>query len=333
MNAEEVAIHCMISVIVIAIGFLHILIWKYLNSKSTGRQTFTDEMAKDGLIILYPTILFNWLTWIKFGDNYNYYVAMFIVKISQFSQIMAVGQGIIFHITRYLSVFHFEFINSVNEKTLKKITRSLILALSIICCLTEDRSKTLKMLNLINSTIDEGMYSFKPVTSVIVRLTGIAVLGIVQIRIVLYRRKHPIGNNEKENFNPKFVAFVCFLSIVHVAAVAISSYIAFVEKKIIAELTRIYIICFDFLIFTVIIIYSNENMLAYILNSAKKTHLMIVSVNNFEMRHVTNASIVGIAPKMSQSKIEGSNSVVQIESPVHVQENVPQILIVTPAPE
>ena len=275
MNTEEVAIHCMISVIVIAIGFLHILIWKYLNSKSTGRQTFTDEMARDGLIILYPTILINWLTWIKFGNNYNCYVALFLVKISQFSQILAVGQGIIFHISRYLSVFHFEFINSMNEKTMKTITRFLILALSFICCLIEDRSKTLKMLNLIHSTINEEMYSFKPVTSVIVRLTGVAVLGFVQIRIVLYRRKYPISNNEKENFNPKFVAFVCFLSIVHITAVAISSYVAFVKMKIIAELTRIYIICFDFLIVTVILIYSNENMSAFILNSTKKTYSII----------------------------------------------------------
>ena len=170
------------------------------------------------------------------------------------------------------------------------------------------------------------------VTSIIVRLTGIAVLGFVQIKIMLYRRKHPISNDEKENFNPKFVAFVCFLSIVHVSAVAISSYVAFVKMKTIAELTRIYIICFDFLIVTVILIYSNENMSAFILNSIKNTYSMIIPLNNFEMRQVINTRPVAIAPEIP--RFEYSNPVIQIDSPSHIQENiVPQILIVAPAPE
>ena len=328
MNTEEVAIHSMISVIVMVEGFLLIQVWKYLNRKSTGHQTFLDEMNKDGILVFYPTIIINWLTWIKFGNNYNYYLAMSLVKISQFSQMMAVVQGIIFHITRYLYVFHFEFINSINEKTLKMITRSLITALPMICCLTEDRSRTLKMLNLIHSTIDDEMYSFTPVGSVIIRLTGIAILSFVQVRIVLYRRKHPISNDQKEDFNPKFVAFVCFLTIVHLTGVAMSLH---VKMKIIAEIARIYIIYFDFLIVTVLLIYSNENMFAFTLNPIKKAYVLIFSLQTFGIRHATNRSTVAIDPEIIQS--ECPNPVNEIESTSIVQENVPQIIIVAPTSE
>ena len=72
-------------------------------------------------------------------------------------------------------------------------------------------------------------------------------------------------------------------------------------------------------------------MSAFILNSIKKSFSEITSHNNLGLRQVINTSTVAIAPEIPQ--FEYSNPVIQIESPSHVQENIPQILIVAPAPE
>ena len=71
-------------------------------------------------------------------------------------------------------------------------------------------------------------------------------------------------------------------------------------------------------------------MSAFILNSIKKTYSIIIPLNDFEIRQVTNRSTVAI-PEIPQ--VEFSNPVFQIESPPHIQENIPQILIVAPAPD
>ena len=326
MNLEEAALHSLIFIILLVIGTLVIQVWRYLDSKSTGNQTFLDEVAKDGILVFYLTIVINWLTWIKIGDNYNYYVAVVLVKISQCSQVLTMGQAVIFNVVRYQYIFHFDYINSVNEKKFKIITQTLSTTIAVICGFIEDRSKTYKMLNLIHSSVDDKMYHFTPITSGIFRLILIAIIVCIQIRIVVYKQKAPSGDKEKEDFNPRFVAAAFLFVIIHASVLTVSF---FVKMRIIGELTRLGIAYFDFVVVIVILLYGNKNMSVFVKRTFSKTSSRIAPIHNNEIGHVINMSTI-VVPNVLQFKNESHPSI-RREIPLQSDENIPQISIISPS--
>ena len=326
MNIEEAALHSLIFIILLVIGTLVIQVWRYLDSKSTGNQTFLDEVAKDGILVFYLTIVINWLTWIKIGDNYNYYVAVVLVKISQCSQVLTMGQAVIFNVVRYQYIFHFDYINSVNEKKFKIITQTLSTTIAVICGFIEDRSKTYKMLNLIHSSIDDEMYYFIPITSGIFRLISFAIIVCIQIRIVVFKRKVPSGDEENQDINPKFVVAAFLFAIIHVSVLTVSF---FVKMKIIGELTRLVIVYFDFIVVLVILLYGNKNMSVFVKRTFRMTSSRIAPIHNNEIGHVINMSAI-VVPNVLQFKNE-PKSYMRREIHLQSEENIPHISIISPS--
>ena len=326
MNLEEAALHSLIFIILLVIGTLVIQVWRYLDSKSTGHQTLLDEVAKDGILVFYLTIVINWLSWIKIGDNYNYYIALVLVKISQCSQVLTMGQAVIFNVVRYQYVFHFEHINSVDEKKYRIISQTLSTTVAVICGFIEDRSKTYKMLNLIHSSIDDEMYHFTPITSVIFRLITIAIIVFLQIRIVVYKRKLPSGDEENQDINPKYIAPACLFAIIHVSVLTVSF---FVKMKINGELTRLATVYFDFVVIIVILLYGNKNMSLFVKRTFRKNSSRIAPIHDNEIGHVVNMSTI-VVPNVLQF-INEPNSSIRRGIPLQPKENIPQISIINPS--
>ena len=81
MKLEEFIIHISFFIILIVIITILVQVWIYLNNKALGMQTILDELAKDGMIFLGPTLIINWLTWINFDLKFNYELAIIYAKL------------------------------------------------------------------------------------------------------------------------------------------------------------------------------------------------------------------------------------------------------------
>ena len=156
MKPEEIAIHCLIFVILLIIGILLFQVWKYLNNKAPGSQTVLDDLAKDGIVILQSCLVSTWIVWIKIMPEYNYYFAVAITKLDSFVRIAAIAQMAAFSVIRYLNVFHFDFINFVDDRTVRIILRTFVAILAALCAgFDANLTKTYKFAYMIRSKMNE----------------------------------------------------------------------------------------------------------------------------------------------------------------------------------
>ena len=102
MPIEQIVVHVLILIVFLIDVILLAQAWRYLSSKSLGMTTILDQSAKDGMILLGLAMITGWTSWMKFGAyRYNYYLAMSMVKISEFALSSLRGQITLFFIIRY----------------------------------------------------------------------------------------------------------------------------------------------------------------------------------------------------------------------------------------
>ena len=270
--AEEFVVHCLILIVIVAITVLLYQVWKYLKSKPLGIQTVLDDLAKDGMMILALTMTFTWITWIKFADQYNFHVALAILKVEAFFRVSLVTQALTFSITRYLFVFNFNYINNVAEEKIKMVSRICVTVLAIACATLDDWTAAKKVVYLITENQinkEQQLKGPRPLLSTIISIASVLMMVYVQLRISYKRWKYPeFQNNEADSdtYNLKMISIVVGISLIIIVIVISSVY-----AKSIVLTSLITLLCVRIIAFVTILllIYSNDRMFVFI-----KTHLL-----------------------------------------------------------
>ena len=273
MKLEEFIIHISFFIILIVIITILVQVWIYLNNKALGMQTILDELAKDGMIFLGPTLIINWLTWINFDLKFNYELALMYAKLSSFSHLTIVGQAIVFFIVRYMLVFHSEYVNFVDEKKVIRISRLFVLILAIAITILDDQSQVFKVMYLTQTQVDDFKFQ-GPVLAKFTRLILLVIITFVQLRIVLLRRRFPDSDNkdEKDVYHVKVVSYACLLALVAIIAVA---YISSFGTTVVVRLLRLLFLYLMILIGIVLIVCSNDKMFCFLKKKLRPKNLQL----------------------------------------------------------
>ena len=272
MNVEEIVVHCCILIVTSAIMVLLFQAWKYLNSKPFGFRTVLDDLAKDGMVILGLNLTHTWITWIKVASQYNYYVALAILKIEAIFRVSLIVQALTFSVVRYLFVFNFQKINNVSEGKIKMLSRLCVAVLVIICANFDDWTTAKKVSYLITEIQTEEEHAFKgprPFFSTIVTVASMLIIAYVQVRITYQKWKYPeFQDNEAEGdkYSLKMICIVVGVSLITVIIVVSSVYAKSIVLTSLSTLLYVRLIAF---IAIWLLICSNERMLSFI-----KKHLL-----------------------------------------------------------
>ena len=279
MEVEEIVIHCLILAVVLVNSVLLFQVWKYLNSKPPGLQTILHELAKDGILLIEAQLIINWITWVKVVPQVNYYVAMIAVKTSLFIADSFLTQIAIFSVVRYQHVFHFDYINSVDEKKTKFISRVCVTFLALVCALSENVNKIRKFVYLTQIEINENFDYDRSISTIVILIIGISITIFVQCRIVYYKRQNPINApqhdlNQNDSYDVRVISFACTVILI----LGISKVFVIARLLLVLNYT-----IFAFVII-VMLIYSNEQMFLYVWKK-----LTLPFVNNIVPNNSQNA--------------------------------------------
>ena len=267
MNVEEIVVHCCILIATSAIMLLLFQVWKYLNSKIFGFRTVLDDLAKDGMVILGLNLTHTWITWIKFASQYNYYVALAILKMEAVFRVSLIVQALTFSITRYLFVFNFQKINNVPERNIRMSSRICVAVLAIICANFDDWTTAKKVLYLMTEDQVKEEQAFqgpRPFFSTIVTVVSMVIIAYVQVRITYQKWKYPeFQDNEAEGdkFNLKMICIVVGVSLITVIIVVSS---VFAKSIVLTSLSTLLCVRLIALMTIWLLICSNERMLSFI---------------------------------------------------------------------
>ena len=154
-EVEEIVVLALIFVVALFIWVLLYQVWTYLNRKSLVMQSVLDDLIKDGIIILGTALLVTWIMWIKVIPQYSYYEAMGVTRIVLFVRVSVLALPGVFAVVKYQMVFHFDFINSVEDKRIKMISRAIIFTVASVCNLVTDCENSLEFLYLKELKLDE----------------------------------------------------------------------------------------------------------------------------------------------------------------------------------
>ena len=258
MSFEEIVVHCLILIVILAITVLLFQVWKYLNTKPLGIQTVLDDLAKDGMILLGLTMTFTWITWIKFTPQYGYHVALGILKVEAFFRVSLVVQALTISVTRYLFVFNFHYINTAPEEKIKMASRICVTVLATSCAMLDDWTTAKKVVYLITENQinkDKVLKGPRPLLSTIISIFSVLMIVFVQLRISYKKWKYPeFQNNEAESdtYNLKmisivigtsFIIMVIVISSVYAKSIVLTSLITLLCVRIIAFVTILLLIC------------------------------------------------------------------------------------------
>ena len=282
MEVEEIVIHCLILAVVLVNSVLLFQVWKYLNSKPPGMQTILHELAKDGILLTEAQLIINWITWVKVVPQVNYYVAMIAVKTALFIGISFLCQMAIFSVVRYQHVFHFDYINSIDDTKIKFISRASVGSLALVCALSENVTKIKKFVHLTQIEINENFDFERPISIIPILIVSLSITLFVQCRIVYHKSQNPIDVpqhdlNQNDSYNIKIVSFACIVIMI-IGIIAIFS--LFSKVVVIARLLLVLnSSIFAFVIF-VMLIYSNDQMFLYVWKKLTPQSFNIVVPNN-----------------------------------------------------
>ena len=259
--------HCFIFLVILAIVILLYQVRNYLNSKPLGQRTVLDNLAKDGMTILALRLSLNWITLIKVVPEYNYYVALMICQMKLFLGMTVIIQCATFSAIRYLFIFHFDFINTKDEKKVKMINRICVTVLALICTIVDDSSKNRQFLYLIHSQFkhnDDQKKIYKGfASSLIISSISILIIVIVQIRIIClkWNTPEPLKKYNWDFFNWKTVSLALFI-VVFSALLLIST--AFMKFNLLSWLMSIYHTNVIIFVIIFLLVKSNNRMYAYV---------------------------------------------------------------------
>ena len=267
MEAKEILLHCLIFFLILAMGILLYQVRKYLNSKPLGMQTVLDDLAKDGIILLQLALILNWISWLKVTKVYNYYAALTMVNTAMFLRMALVTQLATFSIIRYLFVFHFPFINSMNEKRVRTISRTCVTILAILDVVFTDFTATKRFLYLTeNKTKFQSAHYKNVIPPLLIGCISLSTIIFVQARIVYIKWKSPnpppqVNDHETESYNLKTITLAVFF-VASGIIFAISN--AFVKTQLLRRIMNLFGLYIFILIVIMLLIKSNDQMYTYV---------------------------------------------------------------------
>ena len=266
MKIEEIILHFFIFTVLVVIGILTIQVWHYLNSKPLGLQTILDDLAKESFTVFGLALVLNWTTRINPGLEFNYYFAMFIVKINMFFTFASLEQIVTFFIIRYFLVFHFPYINNVDETKVKTVLRIVEFGFTFICTLIEDCSQTFRFQHLTNPTQAPKIETTAPLLLKSMFFLTIGIVSFVQMKILYFKYKSPPVPNENDNYNFKVISLACFISVFIIFAFTVTNFLtSFIMAKLVRNLCSYLLILFALSM----IIVSNDNLYAHVKRNFK----------------------------------------------------------------
>ena len=266
MEDEEIVVLTLIFMVAVCIWVLLYQVWTYLNSKSLVMQSVLDDLIKDGIIILGTALLATWIMWIKVIPQYSYYEAMGLTRIVLFVRVSVLALPGVFAVVKYQMVFHFDFINSVEDKKIKMISRAIIFTVALICNILTDFENSLEFLYLKESKLDETYDIQKGKAVVVISCISVFVVGIVQSRIVYTRWKNPlpansIENDDKEQYNWKIISLLCLIFLIETIICILLFFVQLFALVRMLQMLAFYLLFLISIIFT---IYSNKKLCLHV---------------------------------------------------------------------
>ena len=124
--------------------FIAFMVLKYLNQKALGMQTILDQMIKDRIYLamsIWATEIMVIIS-IEFMTPLKPYIALTITFLNRVCLIAGIWQFSAILVVRYLSVFHQNLMNCIDETLVKRVARSVVGFKSIISILISDLEST-----------------------------------------------------------------------------------------------------------------------------------------------------------------------------------------------
>ena len=265
MEDEEIVVLALIFIVALCIWVLLYQVWTYLNSKSLVMQSVLDDLIKDGIIILGTALLVTWIMWIKVIPQYSYYEAMGVTRIVLFVRVSVLTLPGVFAIVKYQMVFHFDFINSVDDKKIKMISRAIVFTVALVCNLVTDFENSLEFLYLKELKLDEKYDIRKGKAVVVMSCITVFVVGIVQGRIVYTRWKNPLPansfENDKEQYDWKVISFLYFIFLIETIICILLFFVQLFALVRMLQMLAFYLL---FLLSIILTIHSNKKLYLHV---------------------------------------------------------------------
>ena len=188
MNIEAIVLYVFSVVFGLLIACVAYLVVTYLNKKALGMQTLVDQMVKDTiyLAIFFEIILSILRLITQLTRPISYSIAVLFTLVNQFSRLTGLWQLNMIFLMRYFYVFHYANLNIVDEKLMKRITRSCVAILS-----------TILMLMSIGNVEDSHAYQhftdgdsisvLNPVV-VLTAIISLVIIIIIQFKIEMFKK-------------------------------------------------------------------------------------------------------------------------------------------------
>ena len=168
--------------------FIAFMVLKYFNQKALGMQTILDQMIKDRIYLVMSIWATNIIIIIsiEFMTPLNPYIALTISSLNRVCALAGIWQFSAILVIRYLSVFHQNLMNSVDESLVKRVARSCVAFISIISVLISDMESTeIYQLMTMIGKIPERKVSKLFIIAAIICLI---ILIVTQYKIEMFRK-------------------------------------------------------------------------------------------------------------------------------------------------
>ena len=264
-NPILIAFHSAMGIVLVINYTLIIVMWKFYQNKAPGMQTILDQIGRDGLVLLAIALPINWVSCVKIMPNYNYYLALAVVKSTLFSRVILCAQTLVLFVLRYIYVFHFTWISEKSETKMTVVLRILVVALALAITGFEDVSEIFRFRYLMEETLDKKNEYDVPKIAFVFNVIMLIVIVFVQVSIVFYKKKDstqpsPTEESTSDKYVTKTITFLCFIFLI---CVSIAFYQIFNFNSGIIQLLQFLYCTVALVIFKSIFINSNEKLLKF----------------------------------------------------------------------
>ena len=134
MNIAAIVLYILSVVFGLLMVCVAYLIVTYLNKKALGMQTLMDPIIKDTIYLATVSEIIGsvMMLIVQFTRPLSHSLAVLFTIAAQFLKLIGICQLNMIFWMRYLYVFHYANLNIVDEKLMKRITRSCVAILSTI---------------------------------------------------------------------------------------------------------------------------------------------------------------------------------------------------------
>ena len=167
------------------------MVLKYLSHKALGMQTVNDQMIKDMIFIslLYwiDSIITEFIAEYK-SNPLNHDVALFIIVLNVMVGIAAVWQISMILIMRYMSVFYHVVMNNVDDRLVKRVTRSFVGFTAIMSAMMIDFENTY-VYQFLTDGKESNDFNLLPVKPMILAVAiCLIILVLTQYKIEMFKK-------------------------------------------------------------------------------------------------------------------------------------------------